>query len=116
MIAAAVVLGQSFLYAASAEKDLVGTWVGERVESGSIDEKKYDTMRWLVVVRPDRTASRTMRLYLGRQRQEEVVTQYEWTVNYEWGVKDLVWRLACKENSPGHECSRATYRNLNRSG
>jgi len=51
-----------------------------------------------------------MRLYLGRQRQLEVVTRFEWTVGYEWGVKDLVWRRVCKENPPGYECGSEAYR------
>jgi len=110
VIVAAVFLGQAFLSSTSAENDLVGTWLGELVEAGSIDDKKYDTRRWLMVMRPDRTATRTMRWYLGRQKQEEVVTQYEWSVNYDWGDKALVWRLVCKQNSPGYECEKAAYR------
>jgi hypothetical protein len=110
VLAAGVLLAQSFLTATVAEKDLVGSWVGELVERGSIDDKNYDTRRWLMVVQPDRTANRIMRFYLGRQRQEEVVTRYEWTINYEWGAKHLVWRLACKENSPGYECVNSAYR------
>jgi hypothetical protein len=110
VIVAAVFLGQAYLSSASAEKDLVGTWLGELVEAGSIDDKRYDTRRWLMVMRPDRTATRTMRWYLGRQKQEEVVTKYEWSVNYDWSDKALVWRLVCKQNSPGYECEKAAYR------
>jgi hypothetical protein len=110
VIAAAVLLAQSFLSAASTEKDLVGSWFGELVESGSIDVKKYDTRRWLMVIRPDRTASQTMRWYLGRQLQEEAVEHFDWTVGYEWSVKDLVWRQACKEISPGYQCEKRSFR------
>jgi Protein of unknown function (DUF1266) len=110
VIVAAVFLGQAYLSSASAEKDLVGTWLGELVEAGSIDGRKYDARRWLMVIRPDRTATRTVRWYLGRQKQEEVVTQYEWSVNYDWGDNALVWRLVCKQNSPGYECEKAAYR------
>jgi uncharacterized protein DUF1266 len=110
VIVAAVFLGQAYLSSGTAEKELVGTWLGELIEVDSIDGKTYDTRRWLMVMRPDRTATRTMRWYLGRQKQEEVVTQYEWSVNYDWGDKALVWRLVCKQNSPGYECANAAYR------
>jgi hypothetical protein len=63
-----------------------------------------------MVMRPDRTATLTMRWYLGRQKQGEVVTQYEWSVNYDWGEKALVWHLVCKQNPPGYECEKAAYR------
>jgi Protein of unknown function (DUF1266) len=110
VIAAAMLLAQSFLSAASAEKDLVGSWVGELVESGSIDGKKYDTRRWLMLIRPDGTASQTMRWYLGRQRQEEAVEQFEWAIAYGWSVKGLVWRQACKEISPGYQCENRSFK------
>jgi Protein of unknown function (DUF1266) len=110
VIAAVLVWGQSYLSAASAEKDLIGAWAGEMVESGSMDDKRYDTRRWLMVVRPDGTGSQTMRWYLGRQKQEEAVEQFEWTLGYEWSVKDLVWRLACKEITSGYQCEKKAYR------
>src|SRR5262249_41276475 len=81
-----------------------------RRRAGTIEDKKVDTRRWLIVVRPDRTATQTIRWYLGRQRQEEVVTRYEWSVSYEWQVKDLVWRRVCKQNPPGYECGSEAYR------
>ena len=89
---------------------LCGPVFGELSESGSLDGKRYDAQRFLIVIRPDRTATQTIRWYLGRQRQDEVVTRYEWTVSYEWGVKDLVWRRVCKENPPGYECGSEAYR------
>jgi hypothetical protein len=110
LVATAVVLAQSFLSAALAQKDLIGTWMGELVEDGSIDSKKYDRRRWLMVVRADQTGSQVMRWYLGRQRQEEAVEKFEWTLSLEWSVKDLVWRLACKEISQGYACERKAYR------
>jgi hypothetical protein len=110
VLAAVIVLAQSFLSAASIEKDLIGTWAGEVVEPGAFDDKKYDTRRWLMVVRPDRTGSQTMRWYLGRQRQEEAVERFEWTLSYEWSVKDHVWRLACKEITSGYQCEKNAYR------
>lgn len=51
-----------------------------------------------------------MRWYLGRQRQEEAVERFEWTLSYEWSVKDHVWRLACKEITSGYQCERNAYR------
>jgi len=110
VIAAVIVWANAFRLGAAAEKDLVGTWLAELSESGSLDNRRYDNQRWLIVVRPDRTATQTIRWYLGRQRQEEVVTRYEWTVSYEWGVKDLVWRRVCKQNPPGYECGSEAYR------
>jgi hypothetical protein len=110
VIAAGMLLAKAYLYSASTEKDLVGTWSGELVESGSIGDKRYDTRRWLIVMRPDRTGTETMRWYLGRQRQEEAVHQFDWTVSYEWEVKDLVWRLACKEITAGYQCEKRAYR------
>ncbi len=109
-VAAAVVLAQSFLSAAFAQRELIGTWMGELVEDGSIDSKKYDRRRWLMVVRPDQTGGQVMRWYLGRQRQEEAVEKFEWTLGFEWSVKDLVWRLTCKEISQGYACERKVYR------
>jgi len=110
LIVVVIVWANEFSLGFAAEKDLVGTWLGEFSESGAIDGTRYDTKRFLVVVRPDRTATQTIRWYLGRQRQEEVVTRYEWTVGYEWRVKDLVWRRVCKENPPGWECESEAYR------
>lgn len=110
VIAAGVLLGQAYLSSSSAEGELVGSWLGELSESGSIDGKKFDARRWLIVMRPDRTATRTMRFYLGRQMQEEVITQYEWSVSYGWQDKGLTWHVVCKQNSPGYECVRASYR------
>jgi len=109
-IAAVIVWANAFGIGSAAEKDLVGSWLGELSESGSLDGKRYDAQRFLIVVRPDRTATQTIRWYLGRQRLEEVVTRYEWTVGYEWGAKDLVWRRVCKENPPGWECGSEAYR------
>jgi len=109
-IAAVIVWANAFRLGSAAEKDLVGNWLGELSESGSLDGKRYDAQRFLIVIRPDRTATQTIRWYLGRQRQDEVVTRYEWTVSYEWGVKDLVWRRVCKENPPGYECGSEAYR------
>jgi hypothetical protein len=109
-IAAVIVWGNAYRLAAAAEKDLVGNWVGVLSDSGSLDGKRYDAQRFLMVIRPDRTATQTIRWYLGRQMQDEVVTRYEWTVSYEWGVKDLVWRRVCKENPPGYECGSEAYR------
>jgi hypothetical protein len=71
VIAAVIVWANAFRLGAAAEKDLVGTWLAELSESGSLDNKRYDNQRWLIVVRPDRTATQTIRWYLGRQRQEE---------------------------------------------
>jgi hypothetical protein len=110
VIAAVIVWANAFHLGSAAEKDLVGTWFGELSDNGTIEDKKVDTRRWLIVVRPDRTATQTIRWYLGRQRQEEVVTRYQWTVSYEWRVKDLVWRRVCKENPPGYECGSEAYR------
>jgi hypothetical protein len=110
VIAAVILLAKAYLFSSSTEKDLVGTWAGEFAETGSIGDKKYDTRRWLMVVRADRTGTQTMRWYLGRQMQEEVVEQFEWTLSYEWSVKDLVWRLACKQISPGYQCEKDAYR------
>jgi len=109
-IAAVIVWANAFRLGSATEKDLVGTWLGELSESGTLDGKRYDAQRFLIVVRPDRTATQTIRWYLGRQRQEEVVTRYEWTVGYEWAAKDLVWRRVCKENPPGWECDSEAYR------
>jgi hypothetical protein len=110
VIAAVIVWANAFRLGSAAEKDLVGNWLGELSGSGSLDGKRYDAQRFLMVIRPDRTATQTIRWYLGRQRQEEVVTRYEWTVSYEWGVRDLVWRRVCKQNPPGWECGSEAYR------
>jgi Protein of unknown function (DUF1266) len=110
VIAAVIVWTNAFRLGSAAEKDLVGNWLGELAGSGSLDGKRYDAQRFLMVIRPDRTATQTIRWYLGRQRQEEVVTRYEWTVSYEWGVRDLVWRRVCKQNPPGWECGSEAYR------
>jgi hypothetical protein len=109
-IAAVIVWANASRIGSTAEKDLVGNWLGELSQSGTLDGKRFDTQRFLMVIRPDRTATQTIRWYLGRQRQEEVVTQYEWTVGYEWAVKDLVWRRICKRNPPGWECGSEAYR------
>jgi uncharacterized protein DUF1266 len=109
-IAAVIVWANAFRSGSTAEKDLVGNWLGEVSRSDSLDGKRFDTQRFLIVIRPDRTATQTIRWYLGRQRQEEVVTQYEWTVGYEWAAKDLVWRRVCKQNPPGWECGSEAYR------
>lgn len=51
-----------------------------------------------------------MRWYLGRQRQEEAVEEFAWTLDFEWSVKDLVWRLTCTTISPGYACEKKAYR------
>jgi len=109
-IAAVIVWGNAYRLGAAAEEDLVGNWLGELSDSGTLDGKRYDAQRILMVIRPDRTATQTIRWYLGRQRQEEVVTRYEWSVSYEWGAKDTVWRRVCKQNPPGWECGSEAYR------
>jgi len=109
-IGVVIVLAQSFLSTAFAKRDLIGTWAGELVEDGAIDSKKYNLRRWQIVVRPDQTGTQVMRWYLGRQRQEEAVEEFAWTLGFEWSVKDLVWRLTCKKISPGYECESKAYR------
>ncbi len=108
-ITAGLLLAEAYLSSNPAERELVGTWLGERGESGSIDGKKFDTMRWLMVIRPDRTATRTVRWYLGRRKQAEVVTQYEWSVSAQGRDQGLLWQLVCKENPPGYECTKSSY-------
>jgi hypothetical protein len=109
-MAVVIVLAQSFLSTAAAKRDLIGTWAGELVEDGSLDAKTYSTRRWQIVVRPDQTGTQIMRWYLGRQRQEEAVEEFEWTLDFEWSVKDLVWRLTCTTISPGYACEKKAYR------
>ena len=109
--AAAIVWFEAYRLGAAAEKDLVGSWLGEFSQSGTMDGKKVDNRRFLIVVRPDRTATQTIVWYLGRQRQTQVVTQYEWTVGYEWEIKDVVWRRICKQQNPAdYECTSEAYR------
>lgn len=86
----------------SDEKALIGTWLGEVLESGTVEQKKFDARRWLTVIEPNRTARYTMRFYQGSQ------VQFEFAADMEWTLEDDVWRLTCK--SAGAGCVNATYR------
>jgi hypothetical protein len=86
--------------AISDERELIGTWLGEVTDGGTVEGKTFDSRRWLAVIEPNRTGRYTMRFYLGGQ------SQIEYTADFEWALENDVWRVTCKSTGPGCEDAR----------